>query len=110
MRAPFDGCYPEDGHKTITVNQSCYPSWNSKDIKLRIPLTKLNEKRIVDGVHNLQFEVYHAEHQDSSSKIYSSPKLIGTAFVDISPLFLKTKHQISGYFHLVNKMDLNSSQ
>ena len=82
------GVVSEDADfQTNIVNASCYPSWQSRNHKVTIPLSKENLDHILNGTQLLEFDVMHAQFEG-----YQQDKptltLIGTCYVDFAPLAL----------------------
>ena len=60
----MNGFISEDGDfKTNVVNANCYPSWQSRNHKLIVPLSSSNMEHIVNGTQLLEFDVLHSQFE-----------------------------------------------
>lgn len=53
----------DNDFKTNIVNASCYPTWQSRNHKLIIPLSQENLDHILKGTQLLEFDVMHAQFE-----------------------------------------------
>ena len=112
FKAPeLQGCSAESEFQTNIVNSSCYPSWQSRNHAVTIPLTQANLEIITKGQKMLEFDVFHAQFEVQQVK--PSLILIGTAFIDFSALVFDSSNKsnmISGYTHIINRAQVRSLQ
>ena len=100
----------DNDFQTNIVNSSCYPSWQSRNHAVTIPLTQANLEIITKGQKMLEFDVFHAQFEVQQVK--PSLILIGTAFIDFSALVFDSSNKsnmISGYTHIINRAQVRSS-